>query len=455
MSRRRGNQVIAGVLLAGLLAVFYLAFAPNLPTESPYRVRALVESSNQLRGGAPVRIAGVDVGQVRGTEEGPGHTTILELEIDDAVRPLRTDATLRIRPRLFLEGGFYVELSPGTPAAEELPDDGLLPLAQSSTPVQFHQLLSVFEQPVRESLRGGVSALEEGLSDGGAEGLRAAAPNLAPLLRDVAIVAEAAQGTEPDDVSALIRSASRVTAALAADRRALADLVTKLRVTAEALSADDTALAESIAELDGLIRQAPAGLRALDAALPVAERFATGVHPAVRAAPAALGETADVLAELGALVAPARRARTISGLRTTFLDLPTAVARMSELFPTIKGLSDCLRTHIIPTFNTVVDDGALSSGRPVWQDFAHSLVGLTSATQNFDANGYATRYLFGGSAEGFATDTIPGVGQLFGTADGPLLSRPGPPPEGAPPINRDVECTTQALPDFSTPAVQG
>ena len=455
MSRRRGNQVIAGALLAGLVVVFWLAFSPNLPTADPYRVRAMVASSNQLRAGAPVRIAGVDVGEVRGSEEGPGDTTIVVMEVDGSARPVHTDATVRIRPRLFLEGGFYVELSPGTPAAQELPDNGLLPLAQSSTPVQFHQLLSVFEQPIRASLRGGVGALAEGLADGGGEDLRAAAPHLAPLFRDVAIVAEAAQGTETDDVSALIRSAGGVTAALAADRRALADLVTNLRRTAEALSADDTALAESIAELDGLVRQAPAGLRALDEVLPVAERFAAGAHPAIRAAPAALRETTDVLAELGELVAPARRARTIGGLRTTFLDLPTLVARMSELFPTIKGLSDCLRTNIIPTFNTVVDDGALSTGRPIWQDFAHSLVGLSSAFQNFDANGYAIRYLFGSGDDSFSTDALPGIGRLFGTASGPLMSRPGPPPEGAPPIRRDVECSTQALPDFSAPAVPG
>ena len=41
-----------------------------------------------------------------------------------------------------------------------------------------------------------------------------------------------------------------------------------------------------------------------------------------------------------------------------------------------------------------LDDGALSSGRPVWQDFLHGLVGLTSSSQSFDANGLWMRYLF-------------------------------------------------------------
>ncbi len=53
----------------------------------------------------------------------------------------------------------------------------------------------------------------------------------------------------------------------------------------------------------------------------------------------------------------------------------------------------------MPLFNAKVPDGALSSGRPVWQDFAHALVGLSSASQNFDGNGHALRYQFGLGAQ--------------------------------------------------------
>jgi len=456
MTRRRSDQLVATAMLLGLLAVGYFAFQPGLPFSGGYRAKALVASSNQLRGGAPVRISGVDVGKVTETEAGPGNTTVLVMEIDERARPLRRDATVRIRPRLFLEGGFYVELQPGTPDAPELESGQTLPLNQSAGPVQLHQLLSVFEQPIRESLRSGVGELATGLSDGGAKGLRRVAPNLAPALRDLAIVADAAQGSEADDVSRLIASAGRVTSALASDSRALADLVTNLRVTADALSADDSALAESIAELDGLVRAAPSGLRALDGALPVVERVARAAQPAVRIAPASLDETATVLAELGRLVAPGARDRTVSGLRTTFLDLPVLVERLGGLFPTVRPLADCLRTHIIPVLKQDAPDGGLSTGRPVWQDFAHALVGLTSASQNFDANGYAIRYLFGGGPEGFSTTPLPGLGALNGAASGPLQSRPIRPADGnPPPIRRDVSCTTQAVPDLETPAGPG
>ncbi|MDX6663827.1 MAG: phospholipid/cholesterol/gamma-HCH transport system substrate-binding protein, partial [Solirubrobacteraceae bacterium] len=406
--------------------------------------------------GSPVRIGGVDVGKVAGVGAGPGSTATVTLDIDDRGLPLHRDATLRIRPRLFLEGGFYVELHPGSPSAATLRSGGTIPLPQTTTPVQLHQLLAVFEAPIRTDLQGGLAELAHGLSGGGAEGLRQTAPNLAPALRDVAIVTETARGTAPHDLSRLISSSSRITAALVRDNGSLADLVTHFRVTADALAADDHALADSVSGLDALARSAPSGLRALDSALPILTRVSREAAPAVRAAPSALSETARVVEQLGTLVAPGAREQTISGLRTTFVDLPTLIVRMASLFPTVRPLAECLRSHIVPMLKSQVPDGALSSGRPVWQDFAHSLVGLAGASQNFDANGYVTRYLFGGGPEGFSTAALPGIGTLSGSTTSPLQSRPIRPAGGTPPpIRRDVDCSTQPMPTLETPAGSG
>ena len=73
---------------------------------------------------------------------GPGHTTAVKMEIDGSGRPVKSDATLKIRPRLFLEGGFYVDLKPGSPSAPELKDGGTIPLPQTAVPVQFNQVLN-------------------------------------------------------------------------------------------------------------------------------------------------------------------------------------------------------------------------------------------------------------------------------------------------------------------------
>ena len=455
MTRRRANQLIAVAMFAGILLLGYFAFHPSLPFTHGYRVEAITRSANQLRHGSPVRIAGVDVGQVVGIDRGPGNTTAVTMELDNDALPLHSDATVRIRPRVFLEGGFYVELTAGSPSAPELKDGGQIPLPQTSDPVQFHQLLTVFQRPLRDQLRGTFGELATGLTGGGSEGLRETTKNLGPALRDIAIDAQAAQGTEPHDVSRLVASASRVTGALADTGPSLGDLVTNLRRTADALGANDTALGDSLDELDLLVRSAPSGLRALDGTLPVARRVLRGSHPAVLAAPKALTESAQVIEELGSLVKPGARERLITGLRATFLDLPTLLVRMSNLFPVTKGLSDCLHHNIIPILKTQVPDGALATGRPVWQDFAHALVGLTSASQNFDANGYAIRYEFGGGSQTISTDSLPGIGPLVGSQNTALQARPIPRPDGAPAIHRDTECATQAVPSLITPAGAG
>jgi ABC-type transporter Mla subunit MlaD len=75
-----------------------------------------------------VRIAGVDIGKVADIEPGPGTTQVVTLAISDKGQPVHADATAKIRPRVFLEGGYIVELHPGSPSAPKLKRDGLIPL---------------------------------------------------------------------------------------------------------------------------------------------------------------------------------------------------------------------------------------------------------------------------------------------------------------------------------------
>lgn len=451
--RRRGNQLIALAMLLAVGLVTYFSFHPQLPFAQPYELDAVVRDANQLRGGAPVRIAGVEAGKVTSIGTGPVQgTATVHMEIDDSALPIHSDATLRIRPRIFLEGGYYVELHPGTPTGRQLDSGGTLPLPQTATPVEFTDLLSTFAQPIRSSFRTTLKEFDTGLAGGGAEGLREVAPELAPTLRDLAIVAQAAQGERPDEVTRIVSYGSRLTAALARSPQALGGLVSNFRGTADALAARDADLADSVTELDALMRDAPTGLAALDGTLPVARRVVTEARPALRVAPASLKRTVGVVNELGTLVAPGVRERTVAGLATTFVDLPTLVTRMAALFPSTKSLADCLDTHIVPNLKSVVPDGDLSSGRPVWQDFAHSVVGLASATQNFDGNGYSTRYEFGAGPQGLVAPSLPGIGTLRGSSSGPLRSRPVPlPGRKAPALRTDVPCTSQKLPSLETP----
>ena len=68
------------------------------------------------------------------------------MEIDKKGLPIHKDATVKIRPRIFLEGNFFVDMQPGTPGAPTLGDGDTLPITQTSTPVQLDQVLTALQQ---------------------------------------------------------------------------------------------------------------------------------------------------------------------------------------------------------------------------------------------------------------------------------------------------------------------
>jgi virulence factor Mce-like protein len=452
---RRGGTVSyrrAGILtVIGLAVITYGVFVKRIPFVHGYRIQGVFSSSNHLRKGSPVRVAGVDVGKVTRISGGPGTTAIVTMEISDQGRPIHADATLKVRSRVFLEGGFFVELRPGSPQSRSLHDGAMIPLPQTAVPVQADQLLSALNRPTRTSFNNTIGELATGLEGGGAEGLRQANLELAPTLKDAAIIAEAARGTAPHDLSNLIGSTARVTGALAARDAQLADLVTSLNRASAALASQDRALAATVRELDGVLQEAPPALTALDGALPPLTRFVRTIRPALRIAPPILDGATNVLVQLDALVEPRARGQLLTLLRLALIDLPTFEQRLAGLFRVTKPVTDCTTDRVLPTLYSTVDDGSLSTGKPVWQDFLHSLVGLASASQNFDANGPAVRYLFGGGSSIVTTGELPGVGPLFGRAGDQILgSRPvwlGPGVQ--PPFRPDQNCADQHFPDLA------
>ena len=75
------------------------------------------------------------------------------MEINDAALPLHEDATAKIRPRIFLEGNFFVDLKPGTPGAPELDDGDTIKITQTATPVQLDEVLTSLQSDSREDLK--------------------------------------------------------------------------------------------------------------------------------------------------------------------------------------------------------------------------------------------------------------------------------------------------------------
>lgn len=443
--RRPATRLALGAIAAFAVLVYFV-FTKDVPFVHGYRIDGVFASSNQLREGSPVRIAGVTVGEVVGFEPGPGTTRTVTLELKDEARPIHADATLEIRPRLFLEGGFYVQLEPGTAGAPELEDGRTIPLAQTSLPVGFTDVLSALRRSTRDGLRSTLRELDTALAGGGGEALARLPGPLAPALRDFAAIAEAARGTGPHDLSTGLESSSRLTAALASRDRELAELVTGLETATGALAAHDDALAAGVRQLDGLFREAPPQLELIDRALPSLTRLAAAIRPGLRAAPPVLARTAGMVGQLEAATRPPELPRLLALLRPSLRDLPTLASRLTELFPHVTPVTDCVRDRVAPVLEARLDDGHLSTGRPVWQDLVHGYGAAASASQSFDGNGPWLRVLgLAGERSVSVGSDLPGLEQLVGRAAEPIIGvRPQPlPPGRTPPFRPDLDCRDQ------------
>ena len=117
--RDRGmSRFTAGLIAVTLIAVgTYFGFTKANPFANPYRLSAVFETANNLKPNSPVRIAGVDIGKVKSVEAltGGRGAARVEMEILDKGLPIHTDAQIKIRPRIFLEGNFFVDIKPGSP----------------------------------------------------------------------------------------------------------------------------------------------------------------------------------------------------------------------------------------------------------------------------------------------------------------------------------------------------
>ena len=133
----------------------YFGFAKDIPFTHDFRVKAVFESSNSIRKNSPVRIAGVNVGRVTGVHHLPhGQSgTVVTMEVQDKGLPIHSDATVKVRPRIFLEGNFFVELQPGSPSADELDSGSTIGMTQTDGPVQIDQVLTTLQRDQRGNLQ--------------------------------------------------------------------------------------------------------------------------------------------------------------------------------------------------------------------------------------------------------------------------------------------------------------
>jgi virulence factor Mce-like protein len=448
----------AGLLAGIVILVFsFFGFSRYNPFADPYQFTATFQSANNLQPKSPVRIAGVDVGKVTKVEPLPGGTGAarVTMEIQKKGLPLHKDAQLKIRPRIFLEGNFFVDLQPGTPSAPLLNEEGSVPVQQTATPVQFGEVLTALQRDTRSDLQTFFKEYaREGLGNGGAQAYNRALSDSPEALRNVAIANEASLGQRPHDLSRLLRGQQRLLSQLGSDPEALKDLVTNLNLTAEALGRNDEALRAAVPALRDTLRVGQPALVSLNNALPTLRVFAREALPGVQTSGPTIRASMPFIRQARLLVRREELRGLASDLRRAIPDLARVDRATIPLLDNQRALSACTSNVLVPFARTPIPAPELedkfpdSSNQPFYKQGPRSFVGLSGESRITDANTPFFHIQFSSGPANLLVYNEGGEQAFAAVSSPPEGVRPAR-PDKRPGFRPDVPCETQESPDMA------
>ena len=427
-----------GLIMVVAIAVgSVIAYTKELPWSGEYEISAVFSSGQKLRTTNPVRIAGVNVGKVTEVElldpddsdaiasaTGPAASSeesggvLVTMALDEKALPLHEDALLKIRPRLFLEGNYFIDLQPGSPSAPTVDEGHTFPVNRTSHSVQLDQVLTTLQYDVRQDLQTLLQQFGAALSKhGGAEGLRAL-NRTGPNLRYSAQVAEAFRGTQEGDLPGMISGLSRVLGGLSKNQEELSELITNFSRFSGSFAAQDEALGRAIDQLPDTLAAADPFFDNLNASLPLVRAFAREALPGVRTSPASLRASRPFIEQLRLLMSPPELQGLIADLRPTVPRLHRLGTANLGLFKETRRLSSCFNEVIIPWSKDQVsafDPGNVYPHDPGdAQVFEQGPFGITATaveSRSGDSNGQILRVM-GGSGAFIGRSNIGGLGDV-------------------------------------------
>jgi ABC-type transporter Mla subunit MlaD len=466
---RPSNATIALIFVLVFTIGPYLAFTKHIPfTGYGYTLNATFSNGVNISVNSPIRIAGVDVGKV--IEVGrDGDNTEIRFTVADGGRPIHDDAFAQIRPRIFLEGNFYVDLDPGSPSAAELDSDSTIPVSRTSTSVQLDEIFTALQAPVRADLSRLLESFGTALTHEptaaedatqtpevkgktGAEGLNGALKYGGDAGRYSAQVTNAFLGTSRGDLSRLVASAGRAFGALARQESDLQSLIVNFDTFTGALAAQSQNLSTTINRLAPTLRIGRKSLVNLNRSLPPLRAWAIEFRPAVAELPALISAAEPWLAQARPLLSGKEAGGVAKLLRESSPGLAGAVqAGKANTIPEINRISLCTTRVFVPTGNQTIED-RFSTGGPNYREFFYYLANFAGGSQNFDGNGPYLRVQPGGGGtlvkqENPSGNLTTDKQDWAHVVEAPIGTQPR--LAGKPPKKPEVRCHTQPVPNVN------
>jgi phospholipid/cholesterol/gamma-HCH transport system substrate-binding protein len=338
-----------------------------------------------------VRIAGVAVGQITGSEVTDDGKARLKLSLEPG-HPIYTNAHLVLRPTNPLNE-MYVEVDPGGPPAARVRSGGVVPASQTERPVQPDEVLDHLDDRSRAALTDLLSTSDVALANApqnlpaGLDATDATLLKFKPVL--------ASLQTRRENLAKLVTALSQISAAVGHNDTRLTELMNAAEQTLSTLSKHNADLEATLGELPGTtsaLRRAMTGVNGLTGQL---NPTLDNLSKASGRLPPTLRKVDGVVGNLGKTVQAARP--VVSAARPVVNDLRPVVTNahtaLGDLEPTTRDL--------------VPDSGVLVSYLNDLQAFIYNTNGAFSLS---DANG--------GFIRGHVAVPLPDAGVIPGSHGG-------------------------------------
>ena len=427
-----------------------------------------------------MRIAGVEVGKVTNVEHmDDSNLAVVTMEVKDDGLPIHEDATLKIRPRLFLEGNFFVDMTAGTPGRPTIDDGDTIPVTQTAYPVQLDQHPDLASEghaqgPPEAARRASATASTHKPNAPRTTWRRTPTCRASPAgqalndsldlrarggLKDAARVNEAFLGTEPRRPAQADRRPSEDARRPRPERGAAQGLLHQLQPhDGGARLGAGQPRARRYGLLGPTLEKADSYFGNFAEALPPTREFVRSVHPgrARRRRPRSTA-AGPWLTQFTALVSRPELGGLLKDLQADDRQLCPGRQRVDRLQQADERLQPLLqqrhpagRRRRAPgrrrDHRRSDLQGVLVPGRPA----------SPARRQNFDGNGQYTRVQTGGGANVVKSGKLPGRtavdAQLFGNAILPPLGTRPTRPDKKPPYKPKSACYKQKPPDLNGPA---
>jgi phospholipid/cholesterol/gamma-HCH transport system substrate-binding protein len=361
-------------LALGLLAIVAVLVLGG----STHTLNLRLVDAGQLVKGDLVEVAGRPIGSVQAITLTNDNQANVKVKIKgDDHWPLRQGTVAGVRA-VGLSGiaNRYVEITPGPPGAAAIPDGGTIRTAQTRPIVDLDQVLTALDAPTRAHLKrlihNGATVFDGNAKDAN-DAIKYANPAIA---QSSALLSELDRDNAA--VGRLISTSATVATTLASRRDDLQGSITNTARTFEALAAERTALQDTLSRAPATLRQGQTTLRHTRETL-------TAVRPVLRELRPAAAPLAAVLRQLPP---------TGAALRPALTQLQDLLPALRKGLLSVPALDRAARPALVSTTSALAKALPIAAGlRPYTPDVVAGLFnGFTGTTAGYyDANGHYAR----------------------------------------------------------------